>query len=206
MKKLLLTLTLVAAVVSAYGQGAVAFSNGTLSRLSTDKVGGGALAQVPLTSGLLEYGLFYGIGQSTSLTFLTSQLGVNSTTGLGIIASPSDQRTALSIVSLPGTSPAESDIWVQMAGWSASYGSDYATAHNAFNAATANAFWGATAVRNINNLGNPTVSGVAIWAASTSTNLRTLPAIIVYTNVPEPTTLAFVGLGAAALLIFRRRS
>ena len=116
--KTILAATLVAcSALVACGQGTVAFSNGTLYRIS-----GGALNYSNLppsiepapTSLSLEYGLFYGIGESTSLTLLTSQFGVSSTTGNGLIANPADSVSPLTVVGIPGTTPGETDIWLQV--------------------------------------------------------------------------------------------
>jgi hypothetical protein len=204
MNKTLATILVMCSAIAAFGQGAVDFSNNTLSRLS---IGGPypMTEQVPLTPGLLEYGLFYGIGQSTSLTFLSSQLGVNSTTGLGLIASPLDSKTTLSNVPLPGTSPAETDVWIGFKAWSASFGSDWAAAEVAFNQGVVGVYWGESQVRNVNALGNPSVAGVSIWEAATGTNSHQIPAFAIFTVIPEPSTFVLAGLGTGLLLIRLRR-
>ena len=202
MKKLILTLTLVAAVVSAYGQGSVAFSNGTLSRNSL-----GTSGQVPTTAGLLKYGLWYGVGSAgaVSTTAAPWALGVNSTTGLGLIASSADGKTLLSNVSLGSdTSVAEPDIWVTIIAWSAQY-ADWQAGKAAFDAGTIGTAFYQWAPINANNLGNPAISGATLWEGATGTNPRLFNAAVIPVAVPEPTSFALAGLGAAALLIFRRR-
>jgi len=159
---------------------------------------------VPTTPGLINYGLFYGIGQSTSLTFLSGTIGVNSTANAGIIASPIDATSLLTMVELPGTSPGESDVWLQVKGWSASFGTDWALAEQAVMEGVYGAAFGQTDVRNVSPLGPTQGPGAAIWQFTTGTNPnRFYPFTIVV--VPEPSGLVLASLGAAALTIARRR-
>jgi hypothetical protein len=210
--KTILAATLIAcSALAAFGQGTVVFSNGTLYRIST--AGGldytnaapGTLGPAP-TSFAFEYGLFYGIGQSTSLTFLTSQFGVSSTTGAGLIASPADSQTRLTLVSIPGTSPGETDVWLQMAAWSASFGTDYIAAHNQFLAFFTNFYtspwWGQSKIANITaGLGGTTGPGAVIWGAGSNTTGTVIPAFLILNFVPEPTVLALVALSAAIVMV-----
>jgi hypothetical protein len=110
MKRTLATILLLCSALAAFGQGTVVFSSGTLYRISTaegySNAVPGTIAQAPW-SVALDYGLFYGVGESTSLTLLTSQFGVSSTTGDGLIASPADSQTPLTLVSILGTSPGD---------------------------------------------------------------------------------------------------
>jgi len=195
MKKLVLTIALVGAVTAAFAQGTVQFSNGTLSRLSLITPGVSTV-QIPLTASI-NFGLFYGIGQSTSLT-LSPALGVNSTSSLGIIANPSDGKSTMLAYQIPGTAQNETDVWIQIKGWDASFGSDWV-------AGSKNGNWfGASVIRNVGALGAPTGPGLNIWQNATGTSLSAINAFGL-TPVPEPTTMALAGLGIASLLIFRRR-
>ncbi len=204
MKKLLFTLTLTAAIVSAYGQGSVAFSNGTLSRHSLDQ--GSGFVPVPTTPGLLKYGLWYGVGSASAVNSNAAPwiIGVNSTTGAGLIASSADGKTALSNVSLgPETFPGESDIWVQVIAWDARY-DDWQSAKT--NPDPFGVLFGTmTDVVNINGLGSPAISGTSIWQSYTGTNPKLLKPLQILRVTPEPTTGALAGLGAVALLVARRR-
>ena len=202
MKKLILTLTLVAAVVSAYGQGTVAFSNTALTRNSL-----GASGQVPTTAGLLKYGLWYGVGSAGAISTTAAPwaIGVNSTTALGLIASSADAKTALNNVSLgTETSPAEQDVWCTIIAWSAQY-ADWQAGKAAFDAGTIGTAFYQWAPLNVNSLGNPAVSGATLWENATGTNPKLFNAAVIPQAIPEPTSFALAGLGAAALLIFRRR-
>jgi hypothetical protein len=195
---------LVASTVTALGQGTVQFSNGLFSRLSTTSIpsGGYSVAPVPPTPGLVNYGLFYGLGESTSLSLLS--LGVNSTTAAGFIADPSDGKSAITTVPVPGTVTGETDVFVQVLGWSGSFGSDWASAKAAFNAQTPYVFYGASTIVNIGVLGPTAGPGVGIWQSSAGTNPNLIPAFIVAEYVPEPGSLGLACMGAV-LLVCRRR-
>jgi hypothetical protein len=192
MKKLLLTVALVAAGTLAYGQGTVQFSNGGLYKLSTSANADGSVAAVmPLTAGY-TFGLFYGIGESTSLT-LAATLAVNSTSTAGLIADITDGKSPLTKFQVPTTSANETDVWIKIAGWNSS-ASDYAHA----------TMYGESRVANVAALGPSGGPGINIWTTATGTNLKLVNAFVIKA-VPEPSTMALAGLGAAALLIFRRR-
>lgn len=194
MKKLIAALVLVAAGSLAYGQGTVQFSNGAFTKISTDITG--SLAPTSTVPGAWSFGLFYGIGQSTSLTLLTTQFGVNSTVTTGVIASPADGKTALTLVPLPGTSGNEADVWLQFAGWSGSFGTDW-------QGAKTGGYFGETPVTLGPALGATAGPGAVIWQLASGTNPNNLKAFVI--TVPEPATMALTGLGVAAMLIFRRR-
>lgn len=205
MKKLLLTIGLVTAGSLAYGQGTVAFSNNAFNRVSTQTVGVPAsLTSASTVLGTFSYGLFYGIGESTSLSLLTSQFGVNSTSTAGVISSPADSKTALNLVGITGTAGAQANVYLQFAGWSASYGSDWAAAKAGAN--IGNGYFGTTPIILAPPLGDPAGPGAVIWGLSTATSPNVFHGgFTLFTNVPEPSTMALSGLGVAAMLIFRRR-
>lgn len=209
MKKLLLTIGLVAAVSMAYGQGTVAFSNGGLNKISTGLEGSASATWVvvPTTPGLYNFGLFYGIGESTSLTLLSSQLGVNSTSAAGVIANSSDSKSALGAVAIPTSLVGETDVWIQIKGWSASYGTDWAAAQAG--AAIGNGYFGTTGNPiNVGPLGPTAGPGIPFWTTAAGTSTALHPggiALFQGTIVPEPATMTLAGLGIASLLIFRRR-
>ena len=72
MQKTFVTVLLLCSAAAAFAQGTVWFSNGALSRISMGPWGGPYVA-IPVTESF-NFGLFYGIGESTSLTFLSTQL------------------------------------------------------------------------------------------------------------------------------------
>jgi hypothetical protein len=211
--KTILAATLIAcSALAAFGQGTVIFSNGTLYRISTGGSGivspaNGPPNPVP-TAVALEYGLFYGIGESTSLTLLTSQFGVSSSTGAGLIASPADRVSPLNLIQIPGTSPGETDVWLQVAGWSAVFGTNYIAAHYSFLASIYTTYWGQSAIVNITaGLGGTLGPGAVIWTFSTSTSGTAIPAFFVNTPIiPEPGPLALVALSATMVTARRRNA
>ena len=205
-KKVIPVLTLVVAVSAAHGAGTVAFSNGTLSRLSTQFTDGTGLAEVSTTPDFLKFGLWYGVGSSEAVHINEAPwvLGVNATTGLGLIASAADATTRLNNVPLgPETSVNEKDIWVQMIAWSARY-DDWSAAKVAFDAGIFGTAFYSWEPRNINGLGNPDILGVYLWQGATGTNPKVFNAAIIPIMIPEPVSFALAGLGAAVLLVARR--
>lgn len=188
MKKLLLTISLVALTATlSFAQGTVTFQNGTLNR-ATLVTPGVSTVQVPTTAGLINYGLFW--GTTAGSLSLVPTLGVNSTASAGIIVAPNPYP-------IPGTAGGDS-VFLQVKGWSASFGNDW-------QAAKAQGQWyGETRV--VQTTLAPTAGpGTVLWqSASGTANDRFFP--LVLNPVPEPTSFALAGLGAAALLIFRRRS
>jgi len=205
MKKILVTIAASLLCIAAFAQGTVNFDN-TIYKISSGVMGGTTFSAVPTTSsGLIQYGLFYGIGQSTSLT-LASPLGVNSTSTTGVIASSTDSRTKMNVYALASAPANSTDVWVQIGGWSYSFGTNWEAAQTASLDGSGLFYFGTSAVVNINALGAPTGPGVAIFEGSAGTNPKLINAFRLYTTIPEPSAMVLAGLGAAALLIFRRRS
>jgi hypothetical protein len=152
---------------------------------------------------LINYGLFYGVGasQPATLTFLGVE-GVNSTSIAGNIASPADG--SLSAVQIPGTQPNDADVWLQVMGWTASFGTDWGAAQAAA-LGTPGDYFGQTAIVNVAGLGPPTGPGVSIWQTAAGTNPNKFPGggFVLYSS-PEPSTITLFGLGVVAALVFRR--
>jgi hypothetical protein len=208
MKKLLLTSAATLLTVAAFAQGTVAFSNGAFNRVSTGQSGSAASTWTSLatTANLYNFGLFYGTGATApaTLTFLSSTLGVNSTTSAGVIQNAAGANiTALAI---PGSTVGQTDMWIEIKGWTASFGTDWATAQGA--SASGNAYFGATTPINVGPLGPTTGPGIAFWTTASGTNPQLHAggfAMFTTTTIPEPGTMALAGLGVATLMIFRRR-
>ena len=208
MKKLLITTAATLVAVAAFAQGTVTFNNGGLNKISLGETGSASSTWVVMpTSGAYTFGLFYGIGatQPSSLTFISSTLGANSSTTPGVIASAVDRTSQMTAFPIPGGAENATDAWVQIKGWSSSFGTDWAAAQ--VGAATGNGYFGQTTVINALALGASTGPGAALWqtAAGTDPHKFAGGGITLFTTVPEPTTMALAGLGVAAMLIFRRR-
>ncbi len=210
MKKLMLTAALSAATaVSGFSQGQINFQNaGATSALywnstasSSNKVTAGPIAQQILSgsssTGVIDVGLYWSTAAFTDAANGTlADIVTMSTTTAGDIAG--------GIVVLPGTFGGE-QVYVQVFAWDSTFANpDVALVDGAFFVA-----WSAGP----NNI----VYG-AIGAAELTSGLTLSPAPgapifgtgagqfgkAVF-STPEPGTIAIGGLGAAALLLFRRR-
>jgi hypothetical protein len=211
MRKTFVTMLIMGSVVAAFAQGTVYFSNGAFQKISSGSYGSPqSWTVVPTTPGLINYGLFYGIGasQPTTLTFLSSIVGVNSTSVAGVIGSPIAGTPPITILGIPGTFPGETDTWIRIAGWSASFGTDWAAAQAA-SWTTVGDYFGQTGIINVaptaGGLGSPVGPGAIIWQTATGTDPHKFAGGFTLFTVPEPSTLALFSLGVTAVLNFRRR-
>jgi hypothetical protein len=216
MKKLLITTSATLLTVAVFAQGTVIFSNGALNKISNGVAGSASSTWtvVPATAGLFNFGLFYGTGatQPGSLTFLGSVSGVNSAANAGLIVNTTGSG-GINALGIPGTTPGETDVWIQVAGWSHSFGTDWAAAQTAA-ATTAGDYFGRSTVINVaanaGGLGPNIGPGAIIWQSASGTDpTRITGGFAMFTFggavTPEPSMMALAGLGMAAMLIFRRR-
>lgn len=192
MKKLILTLALVAATAASYGQGTISFSNTATSQVRVDGV-------VAPAGSALNFGVFFG-GSAGSLS-LSPTLGTISSTSQGIIWVGGAASTAYQLAGFA----ANTQPFVQIRGWSSSFGSDWAAAQAAFNAGTPGVVFGQTAVLQVAGLGADTGPGTAIWQSASGTNPQRFTPLLLTTAVPEPSTIALGVLGAGSLLFLRRK-
>ena len=185
MKKLLLTLSLISLVSAAYAQGQINLGNISNSGTGPTATTGGLFWFCPSFSGIpalmnTDFNVnFYGGSDANSLVLLKSLVnsGGGAAGGAGTFLDLSGQP-----VSIPG---ALTLGYFKIEAWVGS--SIFATG-----------IGGSSPVFS-NPLGNPLAS-----PPGTPSDFTGMPAILIGC-VPEPSTLALVGLGAAALLIFRRR-
>jgi hypothetical protein len=210
MKKLLVTTAATLMTVAVFAQGTVYFSNNAFEKISSGALGSASStwATMPATAGLLNFGLFYGTGaaQPATLSFL-GVVGQNSATTPGLIVNASGN--SITALPIPGTTPGQADVWVQIAGWTATFGTNWAGA-KASAQTTQGDYWGESAVVNAaktaGGLGPTTGPGAIIWQTATGTDpTKIAGGFALFTIVPEPSTMALAGLGFAAMLIFRRR-
>jgi hypothetical protein len=203
MKKLIVTLGVIAAVTAAYAQGTINFQNSFLTPIKLIVQNTDGTFQAPVnvpTTVAVDYGVFFGTSAG-SLT-LASPLLPSSTATAGLVAAPT---TAFAI---PGSNAGETTWFVQVKGWSASYGTDWAAAQAAFNdPSKGGVIWGQSGIASGFALGPAAGPGYSIWQAATGTAANKIAAFSLTQSavIPEPTTMALAGLGLAGLLIFRRR-
>lgn len=211
MKKLLLTLTAMLACVAAFGQGRVSFNNDTLHLVyfTTDPSGlapgDAALAGQPM----------YGATTIAGSPLLVADLYSASTSG-GLVLVKS--TTFTNSVSAGKWSPASTTLPIgEPSGQTAFFQIQIHDSRDADAAASAAAghyygtspvfslLPGATSFVNLYQSTSPVFSS---WPVGTFNMDSTSPGdrgAISLQVIPEPTTFALAGLGAAALLIFRRR-
>jgi hypothetical protein len=210
MKKLLVTIALMGAVAYTYGQGVVAMGNS--SALASWKSSASATAElVPATATpSFRYAAFYAPDTSTVVPFTGDnwtatvnslagwtqlQQGVNNAATAGRISWTAATPT------LPAPYAAGSKVSLFVTAWQ-----DPGTLATWDLAKSAAMTVGSSEYIKVVAGGGffPTPS---IWGADDAANgLFASTPIVLQTLVPEPTSFALLGLGAAGLLIFRRRS
>jgi len=203
MKKILIALigTAVCATANLFGQGTVTFANssGTLVTDSTTS------AAVPAGGGTVE--LFYvpqtGAFAVSAPTAIT--INPNGTVNFGVweaiptsptaLINPIAGRFSAGTKTTGADSAGGANVWLEVVGWTG-------TSADLLTAISANARAGASAVWS-----NPTGNPGGTPASSPQGFVLGVSGFngLVLQPVPEPTTLALGGLGAAALLMFRRR-
>lgn len=195
MKKTLLVMAAGMMAISGLAQGTITFANGASSLVNIDN---GTTVAAAAASDSPRVALYYSTAASAPAIDPMTGLFAGwtlTTGGLGNVGVPVAGRFS------SGTRTAEtatggSSIWVFVAGWSGGY-ADYATAlqNNAFTGVTT-AWSQATGAPN----GTPPTAAVPMTLGATGFNGLTLAG-----SIPEPGTLALAGLGAASLLLLRRR-
>lgn len=197
MKKILIAVGLAALVSSASAQGLINFLNSPATLVTLADAEGNSLGSTPNVAGQFYFQLFIApAGTSSDAAFVGGVLATNQ-------ASAGRFSGGVN-VQVPGYA-AGSTVAILVRGWSASYGNNYATALEAWNQGIAG-YIGSSAIAPNFTLGG--FDGTA--------TLPTLPAFggsvgiqggftLVAPPVPEPTSMALAGLGAASLLVFRRR-
>jgi len=216
MKKLLLTSLLSVATVAAFGQGAITIGNnfgkavwqapifGPEPELTTSNIVGQSSLSFPagttVYNGPLLQGTAWTIEFYAGPTSATSyQQMVLLTTDFGFQTAASNAKPAgflsaangtPSVSSVPGGSLANYQVFV----WQGTTITDPAAALAAYNAG--NFMYGASPIE--------TTSTVLASGTATPPN-TTFPSFNVAESTPEPATLALAGLGAAGMLLIRRK-
>jgi len=194
MKKLAAILCLSALTTGAFAQGLVQFANGVGSLISSTQNGTSAtLAAAPVGS------YYFGLLTSTTAAgpFTFANVYATNTAAGSKLGPPTYQPSVAGWTA--GTT-----MFFEVAGWSASEGAIFNNSWLVNNAPN-NSFNWASGFFGLSGIG----SGVATASPAPAFPLfggTALPGFSLgVVPVPEPTSMALAGLGAAALLIFRRR-
>lgn len=183
MKKLIAT-TLATSLVglAAFGQGAINFANfvGAPANINQPFLESDGVTKVP-TAG---YQVSLLVGTSATSLSLVDTVGLAAP---GYIGSKTETLAGIA---------AGTPIFYAVEIWNTAAGSTFALAKAAGQAGTANAY---------GEFVSPTASATPTAAPNPPGPLTGLGSISLNSGVPEPSTFALAGLGAAALLIFRRR-
>jgi len=204
MKKLL-TLTVLIAVASAsYGQGLVNFFNGNTTKISTNSVVGGPATGPTLgtSAEVYYYGLFRGANGATdpnTFTF-TGVYATNTSTSGRLLSDNGGQPSITGFA-------AGSTVDFLVRGWSANIGHDWVVVQAyLLNPSSPDTFYGQSGIADGYILGSAGSPPQNLFGPATGAGGGQLaPFTLGLLPVPEPSTFALAGLGAAALLIFRRR-
>jgi hypothetical protein len=226
MKKLAVILSLAAMASAAFGQGSVTFNNSSLQFARTNAIG---LAGTAGNAGPAVQGFYYGVftAASTVTTIdaslqallsptwtFTGSYATNSAAATGGRISGGTQNTGT------GWEAGVTNSYL-VVGWSASLGHDWTVVRNLLQGASlVNGVWtgGAFSVQGA-FLGASTIAFGAAGGGTTGNPAFSLFGTtptgqgtpipggfdMFVVSVPEPSSFALAGLGAAALLIFRRR-
>jgi hypothetical protein len=192
MKKIAAILCLSALTTGAFAQGIVNFSNLAASPVNVkDPTTGQTAAMAGSGTATFYFGLLLGNAASGPFTF--SGVYATNSTAAG--------RFVENGVQIPGWAPGTTKFY-EIAGWEKNLG------------ATFNSAWLTQAPAGLFGISG-VGSGTAGGTDSTGASFPTLPlfggtsgiqsGFTLASAVPEPTSMALAGLGAAALLIFRRR-
>jgi len=211
MKKILVT-TLVAAalVTSALAQGSVTMGASATKNPISYTLDGTTIVKVPLGApatipgfGNLNVAL-YSAPVGTPLSLVAGVPDLSAASPWRLQTSPLLQTiagtpgTMLSTAVALGSGIAGSDVQLIVVGWSGT-ALDFATA------ATQGALLGwAGSTLSTGGMGWQNPTGTALLPAVVSRTATTFNGLVL-APIPEPSTFALAGLGAAALLIFRRR-
>jgi len=193
MKKLLLTLALVAITAWAHGQGSVGFLNGptAVHRLKNSDGSLGTLS-VDINS-RLNYGIFIGSSADNLSLLPIGGVATGSTTAAGrMVGVPA-------VFLLPNTNPGDV-VFARVRAWDSAFGNDWQTASR-----NVGSYYGETDVRQLEPLGPASGPGTVIWQGATGASANRFFAMQIAQVVPEPSTIALAVLGVGSLLLFRRR-
>jgi hypothetical protein len=198
MKKTLTTIALVGATLGAFAQGTVLFENS----LGTGNVSfsGGSSPSAASPAGTYDVALLFNPATSTAgitqaqLTQVAFYAPAGTGNGAGYFYDPATVTTP------SGTGSGVFEV----VAWAGGSFTTWAAASAAGSGVTY-LTTGANLVEFVNSMGSNPANPPATAAVPLSGTGGTWNGNLVLTPVPEPTTIALGGLGAAALMMFRRR-
>jgi len=194
MKKLAALLCLGALATGAFAQGTVTFNNNPATLMSVGPTGAG-VATAANSPGAYYFGLLTSLtGTAGSFTFANVYGTNNAAAG----------RFTGGTASLPTTIPPGTAFSFEVAGWSASLGPTFVPAWLTGNFGGKSGSFGLSGIGTATAGGGtpPAPPGIIFGATGLTSGFNMTPT---GAPVPEPTSMALFGLGAAALMIFRRR-
>lgn len=177
---------------SLYGQGQVTFANNSTTLVSTNAtlIGGGVgSAATTASGGTVKVALYWGVASSSEAQLV--QIGA--TAGISPVAG----RINAGIYTTPVETVAGASAAFQVRGWTGGYAT-YEAAYAAATSGTQGILLGVSSVFSAVTGGAGTPPGAPATLAGAIPSFTLVP-------VPEPSTIALAGLGAASLLLFRRR-
>ena len=202
MKKTLTTLALVAVTAASFAQGVVNFGNGSTTLISANGT------SIPGSSvSTFYFAVFMAPSGTVTQDFLAAPAFGDATWGSALYTTVNHATavgrlaTTAGAAVIPGYNGGSTADFI-VKGWSANAGATYAEALAAFTGGTVpTAYFGVSRIANNIVLGDgggiPTPSLFGVGGNQViGFNL---------TSVPEPSSMALAGLGAASLLMFRRR-
>jgi len=203
-KSLLVGLASVGVAVSAFSQGTVNFLNGSLSLVQVDLSGGQGSNVVNAPSSVYGTRIQLYYSATTPNTVSGSANGYDTTgwTAIGSLGSAiaSSGRFSVGAITLPIAGG--SSVWLEAIAWTGT-ANTAATAVTTLGAAlTGGSEVGASGSFSV-VLGDPTATPPGT-PTKTDAALNALGNLVLR-PVPEPSTIALAGLGAASLLLFRRK-
>jgi len=225
MKKLLTLTALLGATALSFGQGSVNFGNGVsaITHVSTNATLGGAASgggKIAGSVGSYYFALFVADSTVTSAGTAGIYGALDPTLTPGWVQVANTYGTNTGVVGRFNGNPDSNDVIIAgratgssasfiVVGWSSSVaGADWAAAKTWIDLAQASGtaptlgWTGASAVATSVQLGGGLTPIGTIFGSAAG---QVAGPLLQVQNVPEPTSFALAGLGAAALLIFRRR-